>query len=305
VSVAKGRVLVIGSLNMDMVVRVERLPLPGETVLGRSYNRHPGGKGANQAVAASRLDADVRFVGRVGDDADGRDLTQALRQSGVDTSAVSVGSSPTGVAFVQVDDDGQNSIVVAPGANSELSVQDVAELDIEADVVVLQLEVPVATVLAAASKARSGGADVVLNLAPARRLTAEELRDVTHLITNEHEAGILLSTDARAVLDAPMEAANRLTRLVPNVVVTLGAMGAAWATTTGTHGHQPAFPTTVVDTTAAGDAFVGGMAARLAAGERDLAQAVRFACAAGSLATARPGAQPSLPGLSQVLDLLG
>ena len=290
---------------MDMVVRVERLPLPGETVLGRSYNRHPGGKGANQAVAASRLDADVRFVGRVGDDADGRDLTQALRQSGVDTSAVSVGSSPTGVAFVQVDDDGHNSIVVAPGANSELSVQDVAELDIEADVVVLQLEVPVATVLAAASKARSGGADVVLNLAPARRLTAEELRDVTHLITNEHEAGILLSTDARAVLDAPMEAANRLTRLVPNVVVTLGAMGAAWATTIGTHGHQPAFPTTVVDTTAAGDAFVGGMAARLAAGERDLAQAVRFACAAGSLATARPGAQPSLPGLSQVLDLLG
>src|SRR5690606_12250205 len=290
---------------MDMVVRVERLPLPGETVLGRSYNRHPGGKGATQAVAASRLDADVRFVGRVGDDADGRDLSQALRQYGVDTSAVSVGSSPTGVAFVQVDDDGQNSIVVAPGANSELSVQDVAELDIEADVVVLQLEVPVATVLAAASKARSGGADVVLNLAPARRLTAEELRDVTHLITNEHEAGILLSTDARAVLDAPMEAANRLTRLVPNVVVTLGAMGAAWATTIGTHGHQPAFPTTVVDTTAAGDAFVGGMAARLAAGERDLAQAVRFACAAGSLATAKPGAQPSLPGLSQVLDLLG
>ena len=206
-SVAKGRVLVIGSLNMDMVVRVERLPLPGETVLGRSYTRHPGGKGANQAVAASRLDADVRFVGRVGDDADGRDLSQALRQSGVDTSAVSVGSSPTGVAFIHVDDDGQNSIVVATGANSELSVQDVAELEIDADVVVLQLEVPVATVLAAASKARSGGADVVLNLAPARRLTAEELRDVTHLVTNEHEAGILLSTDARTVLDEPIEAA--------------------------------------------------------------------------------------------------
>lgn len=301
----RGRVLVVGSLNADLVVNVERHPRPGETVLGLGHALHAGGKGANQAVAAARLGAAVKMVGRVGDDDNGRLLLASLTQAGVDATGVKVGAAQTGVAFIQVDAAGQNTIVVSAGANAELSVSDLEDAASPAEVVVLQLEVPLATVLAAAAEAHAAGAQVILNLAPPQPLSAQELSDVTHLLVNEHEAAVLLEADASTVKREPDGAARRLTRLAPNVVVTLGEMGAAWATRDGRSGRQPAFPVTVVDTTAAGDAFVGALAARLSAGELDLSAATRFACAAGSLATARDGAQPSLPRLADVMALLG
>lgn len=297
-------VTVVGSLNMDIVVNVERHPVPGETVMGRGHATHPGGKGANQAVAASRLGALVRMVGRVGDDADGRALVAALRAAGVDTASVRVGASPTGVALIQVDAAGQNTIVVSAGANAELAPDDLEAVHMAADVVVLQLEVPLGTVMAAAARGRAAGAVVILNLAPARKLDPAELADVTHLVVNEHEAATLLGAESTVVTNSPADAAERLTRLVPNAVVTLGAHGAAWAAREGDAGLEPAFPVEAVDTTAAGDAFVGALAARLAMGETDMAAAVRFACAAGSLATTREGAQPSLPELREVEKLL-
>ena len=300
-----GRVTVVGSLNMDIVVSVERHPVPGETVMGRGHATHPGGKGANQAVAAARLGAAVRMVGRVGDDADGKALREALRAAGVDATAVRTGDAPTGVALIQVDAQGQNTIVVSAGANAELAVEDLDPAHMAAQVVVLQLEVPLATVLAAAARARAGGALVVLNAAPAAKLSAEELLDVTHLVVNEHEAATLLGAEPSAVAGSPQEAVRRLAELVPTAVMTLGAKGAAWAKRDGAAGMQPAFQVEAVDTTAAGDAFVGALAARLANGESDVAAAVRFACAAGSLATTRAGAQPSIPGLDQVQALIG
>lgn len=300
-----GRVTVVGSLNMDIVVSVERHPVPGETVMGRGHATHPGGKGANQAVAAARLGAAVRMVGRVGDDADGKALREALRAAGVDATAVHTGDAPTGVALIQVDAQGQNTIVVSAGANAELAVEDLDPAHLAAQVLVLQLEVPLATVLAAAARARAAGALVVLNAAPAAKLGAEELLNVTHLVVNEHEAATLLGAEPSAVTRSPQEAVRRLAELVPTAVMTLGAKGAAWAKRDGAAGMQPAFQVEAVDTTAAGDAFVGALAARLANGESDVAAAVRFACAAGSLATTRAGAQPSIPGLDQVQALIG
>ncbi len=299
-----GLVTVVGSLNMDLVVRVERHPRPGETVLGRGHDELPGGKGANQAVAAARLGAQVRMVGRVGDDPHGRALLSSLTRAGVDVAGVRTSGARTGVAFIQVDDSGQNAIVVSPGANAELAVADLDAVGLGTAVLMLQLEVPVAVSLAAARAARRSGALVVLNLAPARSLAPAELQDVTHLIVNEHEAGVLLNVAADDIVAEPEAAAGRLTELVPAAVITLGAQGAAYATREGDGGTQPAFAVRVVDTTAAGDAFAGALAARLAAGEPGLSTAVRHACAAGSLATTVLGAQPSLPTSEAVERLL-
>jgi ribokinase len=281
-------VLVVGSANLDLVAAAHRIPGPGETVLGTSYHEHPGGKGLNQAVAAARAGARVAMVGAVGDDDAGRVLIGVLRDEGVDARAVDTAPSvPTGRALITVAADGENAIVVVPGANS--TVRAPSSLP-PARVVLAQLEVPIDTVTAALTAARHTGATTVLNPAPARALPAELVAACSVVVPNEHEVGLLGGVDA--LLDAGVAA----------VVVTLGARGIDVVTVDGTR-HQPAFPVVPIDTTGAGDATCGALGARLAAGEA-IHEAVSFAAAAGALATTVAGAVPSLPRRDAIEALL-
>jgi len=312
-------IVVVGSLNMDLVVGVPRFPLAGETLLGGDYARHPGGKGANQAVAAARAGGAVAMIGRVGADAFGDALTHGLQADGVRTDGVlALPDVPTGVAFISIDPSAQNTIIVAPGANARLAPDDLAPERFEgARVVLLQLEVPLDTTLQAARLGRAAGARVVLNLAPAQPLSAAQLADVDLLLVNETEAADLTGIAVDEVARAPERAATALTALVPAAVLTLGAAGAAWAEAAAdadadaaagpgepaASGLVPGFAVDAVDTTAAGDAFAGALAVRLASGAA-LADAVRFANAAGALAATQAGAQPSLPRAGAIAALL-
>jgi ribokinase len=299
-------VTVVGSLNMDLVARAPRIPQPGETIIGGDFYTAPGGKGANQAVAVARMGARVSMVGRVGCDAFAGLLLENLAAAGVDCAFVVRDlEAATGVALIVVDDAGQNSIVVASGANMRLSPADVdaAEAAIAvADVLLLQLESPLETVTRAAEVAHAHGVTVILNPAPARSLPAELLSSVDVLIPNEVETTLLtgLPVDDQAEAGAAAEALRGLG--VGVVILTLGERGALLV---GTEGVEcfPAFDVTPVDTTAAGDAFVGGFAVALAEGQT-AAQAVRWGNAAGALATTKMGAQPSLPTRLTVENLL-
>lgn len=299
------RVMVVGSLNMDLIARTPRLPQAGETVLGHKFHTAPGGKGANQAVAAARLGAQVAMVGRVGDDDYGRALLATLASDGVDTKHVTVDpEASTGVALIELDDAGENSIVVISGANMRLTPTDVqaAESMLAAsDVLLLQLESPLPVLEHAIPAARAHGVTVVLNPAPARVLPAQLLREVDYLVPNETEAGLLVGREVSGTASARDAAHILRGKGVGTVILTLGGQGALLV------GEDdilvPAFKVKVVDTTAAGDAFVAGFAVALAAG-RDLEEAVCFANAAGALATTRLGAQPSLPTRTEVEALL-
>jgi ribokinase len=293
-------IVVVGSLNLDLVVRVARLPGPGETVSGGDVFRNPGGKGANQAVAAARLGRGVAMVGRVGDDQAGRELLASLRADGVDTSHVRVvDGAPSGTAFITVSDDGENQIVVSPGANARLAPEDVGAAGAAlraAAVTLVQLEVPLAAVAAAV---RAAGGRVVLNPAPVRTLPIELLGEVDVLVPNRVE----LSQLAAAPVPATVEEAAMLAGRLPAraVVVTLGADGAL-VVEQGHASHVPAVPVRPVDTTAAGDAFCGGLADALAAGAA-LQDAARWAVRVAAAACTRPGAQASLPTPSEVRSL--
>ena len=298
-----GNVTVVGSLNMDLVVWVERHPKPGETVRGSDMRRFPGGKGANQAVAAARLGAQVRMVGRVGLDENGAELLRRLENEDIDVIGVQRVGTPTGVALISVDAQGQNAIIVSPGANARLLPEDLTpELFKDAGVVVLQLETPLETVQRAAELGRAAGARVLLNAAPAQTLPPELLRLLDVLVVNEFEAAQIAASTEPKTSEEALALARALSRLVPLVVVTLGEHGLVWAGASS-EGTMPPFEVEPVDTTAAGDAFVGGLAAALAAGE-PLEQALRFGSAAGALATTKPGAQPSLPRVNAINRLL-
>jgi ribokinase len=293
--------IVVGSSNTDLIVRAERLPAPGETVLGGEFITAAGGKGANQAVAAARCGARVAFVARVGADAYGRDSLANFAREGMDTRYVFTDRQAlSGVALIVVDARGQNLIAVASGANARLTPADVAAARpafAEARVLLLQLESPMETVLAAARLGREHGLTVILNPAPARPLPTELYPLVDVLTPNEHEAAAL--TDERAP-----EAAARalLARGVKTAIVTLGAAGVLLATGNGVETHA-GFRVEAVDTTAAGDAFNGGLAVARARGEPRLA-AIRYAQAAAALSVTRLGAQPSLPTAAEVAAFL-
>jgi ribokinase len=291
---------------MDLVARAPHIPQPGETIIGRDFHTLPGGKGANQAVAAARLGATVAMVGRVGGDAFARLLLDNLAAAGVDHTSVTQDSgAATGVALIVVDAAGQNSIVVASGANMRLSPADVetAETAIaSADVLLLQLETPLETVTRAAQIAHAHGVTVILNPAPARPLPPALLSLVDVLVPNESETALLtgLPIDSRARVEAAAGALRESG--VGAVILTLGERGALLAQAGGTQVF-PAFMVTAVDTTAAGDAFMGGLAVALAEGQ-SLAESIRWGNAAGALAATQLGAQPSLPTRRAVEKLL-
>jgi ribokinase len=295
-------VVVLGSLNMDLVVRAAHIPRPGETVHGEGFATIPGGKGANQAAAAARLGASVEMIGRVGQDSFGPLLLANMQAQGVGTAHITTDSdAPSGIALIAIAQDGENAIIVAPGANGRVSSDDVdnaADLIAGARLLVMQFEIPLPVVRGALTLAQSSGVPVILNPAPAYPVEPGFLQGVHYLVANETEAELLTGV---VVCDLPSatQAGQALVDLgIPVGIVTLGAQGALFATADRS-AHVPARQVHVVDTTAAGDAFVGGLAVALLKG-LDLDEAVRYATCAGTLATTVLGAQTSLPSAAQV-----
>ena len=302
------KITVVGSLNMDLVVRTQQMPAPGETVFGSSFITAPGGKGANQAAAAARLDAQVAMVGKLGTVSFANELKTNLTGYGVDCSFVTLQEGiSSGTALIIVDDHGQNTIVVVPGANMRLTPDDVTLAKgqvVSAKVLLLQLEVPLESVIKAAEIGHAHGVTVILNPAPAplRNLPQELLSNVDILIPNESEATRLTGI---SVLDeaSAQEAASHLHQSgIETVIITLGERG-AYLSTQRQEVLIPAFHVNPVDTTAAGDAFVGGLAVGLAEGKQ-LIDAVLWGNACGALATTKLGAMPSLPDRQAVEALL-
>ena len=283
----QARVAVVGSCNIDLVARGAALPRPGETVMARSLATIVGGKGANQAIAAARAGARCAIIAAVGDDVYADAIRATLREAGVDTSALRTVPGPSGTALIAVDDDGQNSIVVIPGANAALGITepDTAVIG-EADAVLFQLEVPIETVVAAATRAVGLR---VLNAAPARPLPPELLDAIDLLVVNE--------TEATAIVPASRPGAGlraALLRVVPRVAITIGADGVLYADRDGAHLEVAAPKVTAVDTTAAGDTFTGVLATALAE-RRPTREALELACAAASLCVETAGASTSIP----------
>lgn len=298
------RLVVIGSTNVDLFAHVVRHPSPGETVLGDGGGRAPGGKGANQALAAALQGAPVRFVGAVGDDPDAQTAVGSLREAGVDLDAVQVVEGPTGLAIITVAEDGENTIVVVAGANAAVTPEQARrEVDAMADgdVLLLQGELPRATTQAAARAAVAAGHRVVLNVAPWGALDADVLTTADPLVLNEHEAALAVAElGLRPADDEPLALAQALVGAgTRSVVLTLGAAGAVVVDAQGAE-SVPSPRVDAVDTTGAGDAFTGALAARLLTGD-DLLTSVRHAVRVGAYAVQRRGAQPSYP--SQTADL--
>jgi ribokinase len=301
------RIVVVGSLVFDFVARAERIPREGETILGDLFGMFPGGKGANQAAQAGRLGAQVHMVGRVGADFPGERLLASLRESHVSTEHVRKDPAvSTGCCCIHVDSAGKNSIIMVPQANAACSPADVdAAADVlrSADVLLCQLEIPLATVRHAVELAVSANIPVILNPAPAQRLNPSLLKHLTFLTPNEHEAQVVAGTYSAAGDGWESSIAKQLLLMGPrNVIITLGSKG-AYLATSETKSLIPTFEVTSLDTTAAGDAFNGALAVGLAEG-MPAAEAVRFANAAGALSTTRPGAQPSLAWRPEVDGLL-
>ncbi|GAA1765611.1 ribokinase [Nonomuraea bangladeshensis] len=290
---------VFGSANMDLVAYVAQAPARGETVTGHRFRTVPGGKGANQAVAAARAGAEVAFLGAVGDDGFGAEMRAALAAAGVDVRGLRQVPGPSGIAHIVVDDDGGNSIIVVPGANG--TVTGPSETDLAAiagsRALLLQLELPLPAVVAAAEAGRAAGVPVVLTPAPAQPLPGELLDAVTLIVPNEHEAAAITGASGPdAALDALLER-------VEEAVITLGGAGALYGSRSGERLRVPAAEVKAVDTTAAGDTFVGALAVARAEG-RPMADALRFATAAAALSVLREGASTSMPHRHEIEDFL-
>lgn len=292
-------IVVLGSANMDLVVRQPRLPEPGETMFGSSFTTVPGGKGLNQAIAASRVGGDVAFLGAVGGDAFGRELRETLAAAGVDTDAIALVERPTGTAHIAVLDGGENAIVVVPDANgADLPLDEVQRDAIRAArYLAVQFERPLPLVAAAVAFARESGVTTVVTPAPVLPLPEGFLEQVDILVPNAAEACAL------AGLDDEADAARALSAQVGTVVVTRGARGALVAHAGDIVAEVAAHPVTPVDTTGAGDTFTGVLVARLAAGDAE-SEALRAASVAAALATTRAGASTSMPSWAEVEPLL-
>jgi ribokinase len=302
------RIVVVGSLNADFVINLGRFPLPGETLVGRDFKIFPGGKGANQAYAAARLGGDVTMLGQVGNDVQADFLKNNLASVGVNVSRI--GRDPnvsSGIATITIDSNGENEIIIIPGSNGTFGPEPLErnrEVIAGAGFVLLQLEVPMPTVLLAAKIAKEAGATVILDPAPARALADELLATVDYLTPNETELGILTAAPAENVTQtfARQKAAKLQERGVKKVIVKMGPQGALLLAGGQEH-FWPAIPVKAVDTTAAGDAFNAAFAFALARGLSDI-DAGRFATAAAAVSVTRPGAQPSMPTRAEVEKIM-
>ncbi len=300
------RVVVVGSYNADMIIKAGRIPRPGETVIGGTFHTGPGGKGANQAVAAVRAGASVHFVGRLGADTLGAEALQKLKTEGVGTEHVVLDSAvPTGTAWIIVDDSGENSIVVASGANAALTPHDVSSAEhviAQADVLLLQLESPLPAIERAIEIATENDVRIMLNPAPAMRLPEGVLSQVSVITPNEIEAEMLtgVKVAGEANLQAAADALHRFG--IGTVIITLGANGVFVSEKTGAFAY-PAFSVTAIDTTAAGDVFNGCLAAFLD-GTRSIREAVRISAAAAALSVTKLGAQESAPCRTAIEEFL-
>ncbi len=292
-----GKIVVIGSTNTDMVVKSRKIPSPGETILGGTFMMNPGGKGANQAVAAARLNGNVTFVTKMGNDLFGEQAKHIFDFEGIDSRyIVNDPKNPSGIALIMVDQDGENCIVVAPGSNGTLSAYDIAE-DVygndPSDVFLMQLEVPVSTIEFVAQKVFERGNRVILNPAPARQLSDDLLNCVDIITPNEVEAEILTGIKVVDAASAEEAADKLMSTGVKNVIITMGAAG-AFLHTDKISKLIPVVPVRAVDTTAAGDVFNGALAVAISEG-KDLEEAVVFANKAASISVTRMGAQASAP----------
>ena len=300
-------IVVVGSLNMDLVVRVPHMPIPGETVLGNDFQNIPGGKGANQAVGAARMGARVTMIGKVGNDEFGKALTKNLANEGVDISHISVDEKEaTGIAMITLDQNGQNSIVVASGANMALKPEDIRtawKKISDIDVLVMPLEVSLECVEEAVRLATESSVKVILNPAPAQKLSDDLLKKVDVLVPNESETSLLTGLAVESIEDAKIAAKSLLEKGIGAIVLTLGSRGALLISE-----NQPAIISTpykvnVVDTTAAGDSFVAALSVGIVEG-LPLENALRQATAAGALAVTKMGAQPCMPTKKEVNELM-
>lgn len=300
------QVVVVGSLNVDVHVVVDRLPAPGETVLARGMEHYPGGKGLNQAVAAARVGADVTLIGALGDDDAATMLAGVVAREGIAAQLDRCARTPSGTALIEVAVDGENRIVVVPGANALLTrehVRDAVRSAIDVAVVLAQAEIPLSALESAMVTGRSAGALTVLNPSPALQVPAAVMEHVDVVVANEHEAAILTGLDATGGHGAAAAAAALVEAGATTAIVTRGAEGAAWAEA-GRSGSVAAFAVEAIDTVGAGDAFCGALCAALAGGVGTEA-ALRWASAAGALAASRAGAVPSLPTETEVRNLVG
>jgi ribokinase len=297
-------IVVVGSINIDLVAKAERIPVTGETVPGTAFQTHPGGKGANQAVAVARLGYPVNMIGRIGDDAFGAELREHLQNAGIDVSAVRITEGSSGVAVIIVSPSGDNIIVPTPGANAALSPADIdANLDMirRAGLVLTQLEIPLETVEHLANVCAREGVPLILDPAPARELPPAVIRQSRWFTPNETEAAFYSSSQ---LSESSMKTARTLLATGPQaIVLKLGARGVYLADRNGLDQQIDAFSVRAVDTTAAGDAFNGAFAAALMLGKTP-AESARFAAAAAAISVTRPGAQPSMPTLAEVQQLL-
>jgi ribokinase len=297
------RIIVIGSSNTDMVIKSKKLPLPGETILGGTFLMNPGGKGANQAVAAARLGGKVTFVTKTGNDMFGSEACNLFKNENIDTRyIVKDPDNPSGVALINVNEYGENSIVVAPGSNGTLTAYDIKDEVFKTektDLFLMQLEIPVGNVEFVAEKAYGMGNRVILNPAPGRNLPDDILRCLYLIIPNENEAEYLTDVRVHDVYSAEKAAIILRDKGVKNVIITMGALG-AFLLTEGISKLIPVVPVKAIDTTAAGDVFNGAVAVAISEG-KDLAQAVTFANRSASISVTRMGAQASAPYRKEVL----
>jgi ribokinase len=295
------KIVVLGSLNMDLVTNVHKTPKVGETVLGNGFSEIPGGKGANQAVAIGRLGGQVSMLGRVGEDDFGKKLKAALKESGVDGEGVLyVKNAPTGTALIMVNDDGDNSIVVIPGANFSMRPENVLSGDFEGkDILLGQLETPIDTIEAAFSKAKEMGLMTVLNTAPAQVLSPELISNVDVLVPNETEFEILTGQSAETEEGLAKGSKHLFDQGVKELIITLGKDGAVYLNHQGKKHHISGYEVEAVDTTAAGDSFIGGLLTALSKGD-DIEEAMAFAMKVGAVTVTKHGAQSSLPTLEEI-----